>query len=140
MSRIHLLIFAGLAVVLWLDLADARGADPFTGRHPKAPAEVSHVERAPGPIAVVGRALLTFQRDANRMIAQHMRAIRDGGTSTPLLIGMLLAFVYGVLHALGPGHGKVIVVSYFLSRDAQIMRGLLMGLQIAVPRPRLPNG
>ena len=37
-----------------------------------------------------------------------------------------------MVHALGPGHGKVIVVSYFLSRDAQIMRGLLMGLQIAV--------
>ena len=90
------------------------------------------VERAQGPIAVVGRALLTFQREANRMIAQHMRAIRDGETSAPLLIGMLLAFAYGVLHALGPGHGKVIVVSYFLSRDAQIMRGLLMGLQIAV--------
>ena len=45
---------------------------------------------------------------------------------------MLLAFAYGVLHALGPGHGKVVVVSYFLSRDAQIMRGFLMGLQIAV--------
>ena len=38
----------------------------------------------------------------------------------------------GCVHALGPGHGKVVVVSYFLSRDAQIMRGFLMGLQIAV--------
>ena len=37
-----------------------------------------------------------------------------------------------MLHALGPGHGKVVVVSYFLSRDAQIMRGFLMGLQIAM--------
>ena len=130
MSRRGVLILAGLAVVLWLDLAGVR-ADPFTGRHPETPA-APQIERAQGPIAVVGRALLTFQREANRMIAQHMRAIRDGETSAPLLIGMLLAFAYGVLHALGPGHGKVIVVSYFLSRDAQIMRGLLMGLQIAV--------
>jgi ABC-type nickel/cobalt efflux system permease component RcnA len=45
---------------------------------------------------------------------------------------MALAFVYGVVHALGPGHGKVVVVSYFLARDAQITRGFLMGLQIAV--------
>jgi ABC-type nickel/cobalt efflux system permease component RcnA len=37
-----------------------------------------------------------------------------------------------VVHALGPGHGKLVVVSYFLSREAQIGRGLLMGLQIAV--------
>jgi ABC-type nickel/cobalt efflux system permease component RcnA len=81
---------------------------------------------------VVGRALLTFQREANRLIATHMRAIRDGETSLPLLMGAGLAFLYGVVHALGPGHGKLVVVSYFLSREAQIGRGLLMGLQIAV--------
>jgi ABC-type nickel/cobalt efflux system permease component RcnA len=81
---------------------------------------------------VVGRALLTFQREANRLIATHMRAIRDGESSLPLVIGAGLAFLYGVVHALGPGHGKLVVVSYFLSREAQIGRGLLMGLQIAV--------
>ena len=61
-----------------------------------------------------------------------MKAIRDGDTSVPLLIGVGLAFLYGVIHALGPGHGKLVVASYFLARDARIMRGLLMGLQIAV--------
>ena len=61
-----------------------------------------------------------------------MRAIRDGETSLPLLIGLALAFAYGVVHALGPGHGKLVVVSYFLAREARIARGLLMGLQIAV--------
>jgi ABC-type nickel/cobalt efflux system permease component RcnA len=106
-------------------------ANPFTGT-PETPARVSHVEQAQGPLAVVGRALLTFQRETNRMIAEHMRAIREGETSAPLLIGVVLAFAYGVVHALGPGHGKVVVVSYFLSRDAQIMRGFLMGMQIAV--------
>jgi nickel/cobalt transporter (NicO) family protein len=118
-------------------------ANPFSGR-PDAPsaagAEPSENRLAPAdgsdpgwaPIASVGRALLTFQRDANRMIAQHMRAIRDGDTAMPLLIGIGLAFFYGVIHALGPGHGKLVVMSYFLSRDAQIGRGLLMGLQIAI--------
>ena len=36
MSRRGVLILAGLAVVLWLDLAGVR-ADPFTGRHPESP-------------------------------------------------------------------------------------------------------
>ena len=83
-------------------------------------------------MAVIGRALLTFQRESNRLIAKHMKAIRDGDTAGPLLIGLMLAFAYGVVHALGPGHGKVVVASYFLGRDAQIGRGLMMGLQIAV--------
>ena len=108
-------------------------SSPLTGERTAAPPEQpARVEGAWGPVAVVGRALLTFQREANRLIATHMRAIRDGETSLPLLIGAGLAFLYGVVHALGPGHGKLVVVSYFLSREAQIGRGLLMGLQIAV--------
>lgn len=81
--------------------------------------------------AVAG-ALLDFQREANRTIAQQMRAIRDGTTTGPLLAGLALAFLYGALHAAGPGHGKLVVVSYFLARHARVGRGLLMGAQIAV--------
>jgi hypothetical protein len=151
MSRARLLIFAVLAVMLWLGLGGA-GANPFTGKPDAAaktnpftgapsqtePGEPAEVERAGEPVAVVGRALVTFQREANRTIAHQMRAIRDGETALPLLIGIMLAFAYGVVHALGPGHGKVVVVSYFLSRDAQIMRGFMMGLQIAVTTSSSP--
>jgi ABC-type nickel/cobalt efflux system permease component RcnA len=121
-----------LALLVGVGLCGPVAADPFTGR-PSAPSE-----EAPGaphawaPVAVVGHALLTFQREANRLIAQHMRAIRTGESSTALLIGIGLAFLYGVVHALGPGHGKLVVVSYFLSREARVGRGLLMGLQIAI--------
>jgi ABC-type nickel/cobalt efflux system permease component RcnA len=127
-----MLLLVGLGLYAGLGLHPSAAADPFTGRHPETPAAASQSERAHGPIALVGRMLLTFQRETNRMIAQHMREIRDGKTSAPWLIGVLLAFAYGVLHTLGPGHGKVVVASYFLSRDAQLMRGFLMGLQIAV--------
>jgi nickel/cobalt exporter len=138
------LLLVALALVLGLGLSEVH-ANPFTGKPgapeshpltgepPAAPQEQPvQVEGAWRPTAVVGRALLTFQREANRLIATHMRAIRDGETSLPLLIGAGLAFLYGVVHALGPGHGKLVVMSYFLSREAQIGRGLLMGLQIAV--------
>ena len=127
---VRLLLAAGL--LLGPGLAIGEAANPFTGNADPAPAEPAAVERASGPVAAVGRALLTFQREANRLIARHMKAIRDGQTSVPLLIGMALAFSYGVVHALGPGHGKLVVVSYFLAREARIGRGLLMGLQIAV--------
>jgi nickel/cobalt exporter len=124
-------LLALLLLIAFAPGAPAR-ADPFTGQPSDTETEAPKVERAWGPMALVGRALLAFQRESNRLIAQHMKAIRDGQTSTPLLIGMLLAFAYGVVHALGPGHGKVVVASYFLGRDAQIGRGLMMGLQIAI--------
>jgi nickel/cobalt transporter (NicO) family protein len=122
------------ALLLLIGVAGAVPAlsDPFTGQPSSAPEDTPAVTRATGPMAVVGRALLAFQRESNRLIAEHMKAIRDGETMAPLLIGLVLAFTYGVVHALGPGHGKVVVASYFLGRDAQIGRGLMMGLQIAI--------
>jgi ABC-type nickel/cobalt efflux system permease component RcnA len=131
MTRTTCCCLLALLLIAFAPGAPAR-ADPFTGQPSDTEAEAPKVERAWGPMALVGRALLAFQRESNRLIAQHMNAIRDGQTSAPLLIGMLLAFAYGVVHALGPGHGKVVVASYFLGRDAQIGRGLMMGLQIAI--------
>ena len=37
-----------------------------------------------------------------------------------------MAFLYGVFHAAGPGHGKFIVTSYFLARNAPVARGVMM--------------
>jgi ABC-type nickel/cobalt efflux system permease component RcnA len=47
-----------------------------------------------------------------------------------------LSFLYGVAHAAGPGHGKLVVASVFLGREAQLLRGvatgfLVSGLQVA---------
>jgi nickel/cobalt transporter (NicO) family protein len=138
MARVVVLVLA-VGALLTMALAEPADANPFTGTPDPSAAtgnepseQPAEVGRAWAPIAWVGRALLTFQREANRMIGQHMRAIRAGETSLPLLIGTGLAFLYGVVHALGPGHGKLVVMSYFLSREARIGRGLLMGLQIAL--------
>ena len=128
----RLLMALAFVAGLLAGLGAGANANPFAAERGPAVVEAAPAALAWAPIAAVGRALLTFQREANRMIAQHMRAIRDGETSLPLQVGLALAFAYGVVHALGPGHGKLVVVSYFLAREAQIGRGLLMGLQIAV--------
>jgi nickel/cobalt transporter (NicO) family protein len=119
-----------IALVMGLAIAAPGHANPFGERAPAG--ERAEPERVSGPMAAIGRAMITFQRESNRLIAQHMRAVRDGESLTPVLIAAALAFLYGVVHALGPGHGKLVVVSYFLAREARIGRGLLMGLQIAV--------
>lgn len=80
----------------------------------------------------IGAVLADVQRTANREIARHLQAIRDGRGAGPLALGLLLAFLYGAVHAAGPGHGKLVVVGYFLSREARIGRGLAMGAQIAL--------
>ena len=125
---------AVLLLLLGLGLVVARPAaadgNPLLG--PGAPAAEETAPPAASLLAPVGRVLLTFQAEADRRIGEQMAAIRDGETTSAFWVGLLLAFVYGAVHALGPGHGKIVVVGYFLSREARIGRGLLMGGQIAL--------
>jgi ABC-type nickel/cobalt efflux system permease component RcnA len=109
----------------------APAQSPFTG----APAPP---QAAPATVAELGffdrlnRQLARFQRDVTREMSGRLRAIRDGETPFALLVGIGLAFLYGVVHAAGPGHGKAVVIGYFLTRQARLARGFLMGLQISV--------
>jgi ABC-type nickel/cobalt efflux system permease component RcnA len=45
---------------------------------------------------------------------------------------MLMSFSYGVLHTLGPGHGKAVIASYFVGSGGSLQRGLAMGVRIAI--------
>ncbi|MEO1025203.1 MAG: hypothetical protein AAFX07_06565 [Pseudomonadota bacterium] len=76
--------------------------------------------------------IIDFQRRANAEVALHMNAIQRGDDLGAFFFGLGIAFVYGIFHAFGPGHGKFIVMSYFIGRDANIGRGVLMSIQIAV--------
>jgi ABC-type nickel/cobalt efflux system permease component RcnA len=76
--------------------------------------------------------LVDFQRRANAEVATHMNAINSGKDLGAFFLGLGIAFAYGMVHAFGPGHGKFIIMSYFLGRDIQITRGVMMAIQVAV--------
>jgi ABC-type nickel/cobalt efflux system permease component RcnA len=39
-----------------------------------------------------------------------------------------LSFLYGVFHAAGPGHGKVVISSYVLANESQLRRGVTLSM------------
>ena len=78
------------------------------------------------------RIVLELQRRANAEVALHMNAIERGDDLGAFLFGLAIAFAYGVVHAFGPGHGKFVIVSYFLGRESRVVRGVAMAIQIAV--------
>jgi len=125
---------AALLLILLLGAGAAAQTNPFTGAPAPAPAPAPTAQptEPPGFFAQINREIARFQRDTTREMSQRMRAIRDGETPMALLVGIGLAFLYGVIHAAGPGHGKAVVIGYFLTRQARIGRGMLMGLQISV--------
>lgn len=66
-----------------------------------------------------------LQRDLHRQLSAAMRAVRnDGGAASWALIG--LSFLYGVFHAAGPGHGKVVISTYLLTQESEMRRGVVL--------------
>lgn len=78
----------------------------------------------------VGR-IARIQRKLNQKIAFFANEIKQKGSLKYRLLAMFFAFLFGVVHAAGPGHGKVFTLSYFMSDNADIKKGLLLGNMIA---------
>lgn len=85
----------------------------------------------PAPLLRIAVRIAEAQRRFNAALSQQMRAVGQGGSWGPALAIMGLAFLYGVFHAAGPGHGKVVTTTYFLARRARILHGALVGGIIA---------
>lgn len=71
--------------------------------------------------------IITRQAQIRQKAGVYAREIRENPWGKAFWSYLGLAFAYGVIHALGPGHGKVFVTTYFLSRKANIKHGVLMG-------------
>lgn len=48
-----------------------------------------------------------------------------------ILLVFLFSFVYGILHSLGPGHGKVFIFSYILTTKPKILKAISISYLIA---------
>ncbi|NRA99638.1 MAG: DUF3299 domain-containing protein [Rhodobacteraceae bacterium] len=69
---------------------------------------------------------------ANGLFTQSMTSLSGGNVTGALFFALLLSFGYGALHTLGPGHGKSVVISYFVGSGGSLGRGITMGTRIAV--------
>lgn len=85
-----------------------------------------------GMVFEIRRWIAMAQRDVNRAINERLVAIKRGEDRGALWGGIVFAFLYGVFHAIGPGHGKSVVIGYFLGRAARPWRGVAMAGWIAL--------
>ncbi|MDE0799828.1 MAG: nickel/cobalt transporter [Rhodospirillaceae bacterium] len=85
----------------------------------------------PPSFRAVFRQIADWQRKINRYLGQQLQATTDQGETAAAFKVILASFIYGVLHAAGPGHGKMVVASYFTAKEAPLKTGILMGGVIA---------
>lgn len=114
---VALLVLAALAV------AAPALADPF-----------HHGAVASGTPAFGGAVawLAETQHRLNEAIADAFHEAENGGSRGAVALVMALAFLYGAIHAVGPGHGKSVVASYFVAHRAHWSGGVLMGSLISL--------
>jgi nickel/cobalt exporter len=79
-------------------------------------------------LAEIGR----WQSETNRALSAQVRAIRKGEGLPALLALTGIGFTYGVVHALGPGHGKAVVAAYFMDRARHWSAAIFAGSWIAL--------
>ena len=82
---------------------------------------------SPGPMAWIMSRVRSVQKELTQRLNGFGKAIQDNPLGPALWMFLGLSFVYGVVHAVGPGHGKAVVCSYFLSNPGSLMSGAIMG-------------
>ena len=68
---------------------------------------------------------MQMQRDLHRDLAAAMRAVEEAGPGA--YWGLIsLGFLYGLFHAIGPGHGKVVISTYLATHESRLLPGLAL--------------
>ncbi|HSS83861.1 MAG TPA: hypothetical protein VLL30_08800, partial [Reyranella sp.] len=84
-------------------------------------------------VAELARFSADYQRHIQQSLSTSLRDIKSGSGSLALWTLVAVCFGYGVVHTLGPGHGKAVVVAYFLDskRPRAWIEGVFAGSWIA---------
>lgn len=86
-------------------------------------------------LAWFARESAAYQRQIQHQLTTSLQDVGSGaGSAAALWILLSLCFSYGVVHTLGPGHGKAVIVAYFLdgTEPRRWIEGLFAGAWIAI--------
>jgi nickel/cobalt exporter len=70
------------------------------------------------------------QAEFYRQFSSLIRAAKADGSAAWGLFG--LAFLYGIFHAAGPGHGKAVISSYMVANEETWVRGVVLSFASAL--------
>ncbi len=125
MQRVFIIVM--VFMILGFGIKTAWPQNPFTSR----PETCQKAPEPPFKSRFFVKIVL-WQHQLKQKMSELIRVSRNNGSLKPLLLLMGMAFLYGAIHAAGPGHGKVIALSYVLSHKTSVAGGFLLGFFIAV--------
>ncbi len=127
MKKLLFLLVLPLILCLWS--GDALSQNPFTSRSAEpADTVVSKTAFSSRLFNQITRIQFLIREKMTVLI----RDATERKRMSPLILLLGLAFVYGAVHAAGPGHGKFVAASFVLSHRASMPRGILFAVCVAL--------
>jgi len=86
---------------------------------------------SPGTIQRLRVWLRDRQAEAQSALQSSVQRLKTAEPFSAALFLAAISFLYGVLHAAGPGHGKAVISSYVLADGRTVRRGVLLSFMAA---------
>nr|WP_321443507.1 nickel/cobalt transporter [uncultured Cohaesibacter sp.] len=131
-AAVRLRLLPGLVVLLAVAFWLLAGHSAFAAGSPFGVA----IPDTTGPLATGGiwgdiqGWILARQSDFYLALKDTVKQVQSNPAALALLLG--LSFAYGVFHAAGPGHGKVVLTTYLFASGATARRGALLAFIAAM--------
>ncbi|NDV23965.1 nickel/cobalt transporter [Desulfovibrio sp. JC022] len=102
---------------------------PFSGAKPAK----QIVKKGGGGIySMVMLKVTLLQKEIRAKLTGFARDIKKDPFGKSLWMFLVFAFMYGIVHAVGPGHGKSVVCAYFISRGGSMFAASFMSWVITL--------
>lgn len=72
-----------------------------------------------------------LQKLVREKIAFFIKEVKENKNFKLIFLSLLFSFLYGVLHAIGPGHRKIVMFSYFATNKARFYEPWIAGFSIS---------
>ncbi|MDF1719305.1 MAG: nickel/cobalt transporter [Minwuia sp.] len=120
-------LICGLLLAALLSLSvlpvSAQTASPFQrpGTAAAEPADLSLYESVMNEVRQI-------QSQLYRKLSLAVRALKDDYSLSTAWGLILISLLYGIFHAVGPGHGKAVITSYLLANERAVRQGIALSL------------
>jgi nickel/cobalt transporter (NicO) family protein len=101
-------------------------AESTTAAPPSAFASPSAAQQSPGAFGGIFGWVLRTQQSLQRDLATGVKSLKGDHALAGAVMLAALSFIYGVVHAVGPGHGKTIISSYVVANEETVRRGVII--------------
>jgi nickel/cobalt exporter len=112
--------------------AETKPLTPFTAPGAAAPPPSAFAPpaaaplQATGPIGAIFSWVVDTQQTMQRELANGVKRLKTENAFAAAVGLAALSFIYGLVHAVGPGHGKTIISSYVVANEQTVRRGVII--------------